>query len=77
MRAGLIIRLAALWRGGRVVVTEDYKGVCRFSIAMRSPFGKLMCAPYWPHNIGSCILRDDGTVDPASDSPHIKRWKYA
>ncbi len=61
----------------KMVKLTNYKGGIYFSyiLGICDICGKLHCRVYPFTSVGDCILNEDGTVDPLSESFYIKRWE--
>lgn len=76
-RVGLMVRLFAWLRGGRVVWLMDFQGQPYQSIAIHDPFGGMWCPVHWFWKVGGCRLMPDGSVHQRSESKYIEAWKFA
>lgn len=74
---GIIIRLAAWMRGGKLVWLRDFQGDVYCSIATLDAFGGASAPVYWFAKVGNCVLLPDGTVCRKSSSSYVREWKWA
>lgn len=62
--------------GAKAVELIDFQGDRYYTICytQASPSGQLQAPLYWVTNVGTVILREDGTVDRSSDSYFVDYW---
>jgi hypothetical protein len=72
-----MIWLFAFLLGGRVGWIKDHQGEVYKTTIYTDAWGGRWCRVFWFKAIGHCVLLDNGTVDPKSDSSYVREWKYA